>query len=169
MSAEAVEGPEELACLLEGEEEATVLHVDGGDFGRPLSAEGVRQTFLRFPDGLRTHRGLEVVGEQSIVIHSGGNPAGHVRVVQVRGLEGCYISDLFTDRTTLVGIYYLFVCAAHRNKGYGSQLIARAKAWAREKGSSGLFVNVLEENTQGVGFYTKLGFRPSPVRIQKSG
>lgn len=83
-------------------------------------------------------------GYQPMVLHvldEAGRPVG--------GLLGFALFDwLFVE--------LLFVPEAARGQGMGSQLIARAEAFAREQGLAGVWLDTF--SFQAPGFYEKLGY-----------
>ena len=59
----------------------------------------------------------------------------------------CYIMDII-------------VTEKHRNKGFGTELMFSAKAWAKEQGCSFVNLDVLANNPRAIRLYGKLGFMP---------
>ncbi len=59
----------------------------------------------------------------------------------------CYIMDVI-------------VTEAHRNKGFGTDLMNAAKDWAKEQNCSFINLDVLTTNTNAIALYEKLGFIP---------
>ena len=64
--------------------------------------------------------------------------------------------------------YYAFVedisvAAAYRGKGVGTQLMERAKAWAREKALGGLALETQDNNLLACRFYQKCGMEIGAV------
>ncbi|MBX9571181.1 MAG: GNAT family N-acetyltransferase [Candidatus Obscuribacterales bacterium] len=61
----------------------------------------------------------------------------------------------------------LIVLPEHRKGGTGQKLIKAAEDYAREQGSSALFLNVLAENKLARTFYEKEGFKEYDLRLRK--
>ena len=57
----------------------------------------------------------------------------------------------------------VFVGPDHRNRGIGRALIASVEEWARQKGASGVSLQVAAANGRGRKFYEELGFREISV------
>ena len=57
----------------------------------------------------------------------------------------------------------VFVDPDHRNRGIGRALIASVEEWARQKGASGVSLQVAAANGRGRKFYGDLGFREISV------
>jgi len=91
-------------------------------------------------------------------VRAAGRPTGyqpmalHIRDATgapVGGLFGCAVFDwLFVD--------LLYVPEALRGAGIGSELIARAEAFARQRGLVGVWLDTY--SFQARGFYEKLGY-----------
>ena len=56
----------------------------------------------------------------------------------------------------------LIVAAAGRHRGHGSRLLARAEAWARERGLSRLVIYSAGERVDAHAFYSGAGYRAMP-------
>ena len=57
----------------------------------------------------------------------------------------------------------VFVEPDHRNRGMGRALLQSVEAWAREKGASGVSLQVAAANARARKFYEDLGFREISV------
>ncbi|MGF1470853.1 MAG: GNAT family N-acetyltransferase [Rubrobacteraceae bacterium] len=53
----------------------------------------------------------------------------------------------------------VYVAAEYRSLGVGRALLRNVEAWAREKGASGISLQVAAANHRGRAFYERLGFR----------
>jgi GNAT superfamily N-acetyltransferase len=59
----------------------------------------------------------------------------------------------------LFGLFDLVTHPAHRRRGYGTQLIAGLIGWARERGATTCYLQVVQDNHPARALYHKLGFR----------
>lgn len=57
----------------------------------------------------------------------------------------------------------VYVTPEHRSQGIGKAFIERVKNWSREKGASGVSLQVAAANGRGRSFYQNLGFREVSV------
>ena len=57
----------------------------------------------------------------------------------------------------------IFVEEGHRSLGIGRALVESVRAWAEERGSSGISLQVAAANGRGRSFYENLGFREVSV------
>lgn len=65
-------------------------------------------------------------------------------------------------------LHWVFVEEAHRNLGYGKQLIEIAQSWIERKNPIGIELYVNESNQQAKTLYQKLGFFLSDQRMLKT-
>ncbi len=57
----------------------------------------------------------------------------------------------------------VYVAPEHRSRGIGASLVERVKEWSKEKGASGVSLQVAAANERGRSFYQDLGFREVSV------
>lgn len=57
----------------------------------------------------------------------------------------------------------VYVVQEHRSRGIGKALVERVKSWSREKGATGVSLQVAAANERGRDFYRDLGFREVSV------
>lgn len=72
--------------------------------------------------------------------------------------------------TVMVGVdghrawlYYLAVAPASQRGGFGSELVAAAEQWARERGAPKVMLMVRTDNADALGFYAGLGYELNDV------
>lgn len=58
-----------------------------------------------------------------------------------------------------VGLFDIVTSEAHRNRGYGEQLILNILKWAKENGARLGYLQVLQDNPPANRLYAKLGYR----------
>lgn len=65
-------------------------------------------------------------------------------------------------------IYELIVLPEYRSKGYGKQLLDKAKDWTKSRNLSSIELNVLSNNYNARAFYEKVGFEEYQIKLRKS-
>lgn len=112
------------------------------------------------PDPARQRRGLEALladPERCAVLlaEAGGAVAGVVTaqllVSTAEGGPAVLVEDLVVEE-------------ARRGEGLGRALLDAAAAWARARGATRLQLLVDEANGPAIGFYRRLGWRPTQLR-----
>jgi len=71
-------------------------------------------------------------------------------------------SPTFLPRTW-ASVDDVFVEPAYRNRGIGRALLRSVRAWAQERGTDGISLQVAAANARGRKFYEDLGFREISV------
>lgn len=61
----------------------------------------------------------------------------------------------------------IFVEPSHRGNGLGRELLGRAEAWAREKGSNGIWLNVGGGNDAALHLYRSQGYDVATLHMRK--
>src|SRR5918997_5994855 len=90
-----------------------------------------------------TARFLDEPGSHLLVGYVDGEPAGFVSGVEVT----------HPDKGTEMFLYELAVDEAHRRRGHGRALVEALAALARERGCTGMFVFVDDDNEAGPAPY----------------
>ncbi|HEX5781279.1 MAG TPA: GNAT family N-acetyltransferase [Solirubrobacteraceae bacterium] len=133
----------EIRALGPGDDEAVVAaqHL----FDGPAKAEA-------------TARFLAEPGSHLLVGYVEGEPAGFVSGVEVT----------HPDKGTEMFLYELAVDEAHRRRGHGRALIGALATLARERGCTGMFVFVDDDNEAGRAVYRSAGGRDEskPVMVE---
>jgi ribosomal protein S18 acetylase RimI-like enzyme len=62
-------------------------------------------------------------------------------------------------------VYYLAVRHAHRRRGLGRRMMQEAESWLRARGAVKLHLMVRTGNPDTLGFYRKIGYEDSDVRV----
>jgi ribosomal protein S18 acetylase RimI-like enzyme len=62
-------------------------------------------------------------------------------------------------------VYYLAVDAQYQGEGIGSALMAAAETWLRSRGALKIQLMVRTGNDEALGFYDKIGYEESDVRV----
>jgi ribosomal protein S18 acetylase RimI-like enzyme len=94
-----------------------------------------------------TSRFLAEPGSHLLVGYVDGEPAGFVSGVEVT----------HPDKGTELFLYELAVDEAHRRRGHGRALVEALAALARERGCTGMFVFVDDDNEAGRAAYRSAG------------
>ena len=94
-----------------------------------------------------TARFLAEPGSHLLVAYAGDEPVGFVSGVEVT----------HPDKGTEMFLYELAVDEAHRRRGYARALIRALAELARERGCSGMFVFVDDDNEPGRAAYRSAG------------
>jgi ribosomal protein S18 acetylase RimI-like enzyme len=84
---------------------------------------------------------------EALVVEVGGAPVGTVS---------------FNEHQEFAGLLHLFafdVAEPFRNRGIGTQLVAAIESAARDKGLTGVYLEVNVENQDAIRLYERLGFR----------
>jgi ribosomal protein S18 acetylase RimI-like enzyme len=97
-------------------------------------------------------------------------PGSHLLVGYVDGAPAAFVSGVevtHPDKDTEMLLYELAVDEPLRRRGYGRALIAALAALARERGCSGMFVLVDDDNEAGRAAYASAGGREAsrPVMV----
>lgn len=115
------------------------------------TAPGAERTMRRFLADLARNRYaflfVATAGDQTV-----GFISGELR-------EG---SPTFLPKTW-ASVDDVFVERGHRSLGIGHALLKNVEEWARERGASGVSLQVAAANTRGRKFYEDLGFREISV------
>lgn len=74
---------------------------------------------------------------------------------QCRGIIGCFIES---SEPTMATVVSMWVAPEARRNGIGDCLVRAAEEWARQRGLTHLFLNVVENNAPAMAFYQKCGF-----------
>jgi ribosomal protein S18 acetylase RimI-like enzyme len=89
-----------------------------------------------------------------------GEPGSHLLLAYVDGEPAGFISGVevtHPDKGTEMFLYELAVDEAHRRRGHARALIGALEALARERGCSGMFVFVDDDNEVGRAAYRSAG------------
>ena len=105
-----------------------------------------------------TARFLAEPGSHLLVGYVDGEPAGFVSGVEVT----------HPDKGTELFLYELAVDEAHRRRGHARALVEALAAVARERGCTGMFVFVDDDNEAGRATYRSAGGRDAsrPVMVE---
>jgi ribosomal protein S18 acetylase RimI-like enzyme len=132
------------------------------DFERELEPDRVegatiaRRYLLELLDTCQKQPGQLFVAEVE------GRVAGFV-CVWLEGEPESYLTSL----ANYAYISDLVVLPAYRRQGLGSALLARAEAFAKERGAPALRINVLARNAGAWAVYHQAGFRDYEIRLLK--
>ena len=58
-----------------------------------------------------------------------------------------------------MGIFDVVTSAGHRNRGYGTRLIAQLLAWGQANGADHAYLQVMKDNAPALRLYSKFGFK----------
>ena len=86
-------------------------------------------------------------------------PSARLRVVGPDGAVEGYHLTLFRRGSRIARLYSLVVAPHHRGKGIAETLLADAEDVAARNGARALRLEVREDNTRAIRFYTRLGYR----------
>jgi ribosomal protein S18 acetylase RimI-like enzyme len=105
-----------------------------------------------------TARFLAEPGSHLLVAYVDGEPAGFVSGVEVT----------HPDKGTEMFLYELAVDEPHRRRGHARALIAALEALARDRGCTGMFVFVDDDNEAGRAAYRSAGGEDAsrPVMVE---
>jgi ribosomal protein S18 acetylase RimI-like enzyme len=116
------------------------------------------------PDPERQRRGLALLlaapQARVLVAEVDGRVAGMVTAQLVVSTAEGGLSALVED---------LVVEAASRGRGVGRSLLAAAEGWAQERGATRLQLLADRENAPALGFYERLGWRPTQLVCWRRG
>ncbi|MFD3540769.1 GNAT family N-acetyltransferase [Streptomyces sp. NPDC058662] len=119
--------------------------------GRGMSTEAARAKSLADHEALLP-RGQDTPGVTLTVLEAAGALVGHLWLA-ARG-EGSYVYDVVVD-------------PAHRNRGYGRDLMLLAEGQALAAGHRSLGLHVFTDNTPALRLYESLGYRPTSFNYAK--
>lgn len=89
----------------------------------------------------------------ALLATASGEAVGYAVLVRLLKLQ---------DGVRSFDLHHLFVAEAHRGRGVGSALVARAAVQARSERCATLSVAAAADNVAAARFYAKLGFAPRP-------
>ncbi|MDX2271290.1 MAG: GNAT family N-acetyltransferase [Cyanobacteriota bacterium] len=84
---------------------------------------------------------------------------------------GCLWIGTSLDQITGKSVGYMFMLRVdpdHRRRGLGRTLLLAGETWARQKGLSGLCLQVFASNQTAIGLYTQTGFVTQGFWLGKS-
>ena len=64
-------------------------------------------------------------------------------------------------------IYEIIILPEYRFKGYGTELISKAKEWAKLRNLTSIELNVLNNNYSARAFYENVGFEEYQIKMRK--
>eukprot|EP00959_Pyramimonas_sp_CCMP1952_P400950 8401576-Pyramimonas_sp.AAC.1 len=76
-----------LATWLVAESDALQLAMDGGDFGRPVSEEGIQNKWLGMSEWCREERSRELLSHQVFTARQKGCAIGHIEVGVMKSID----------------------------------------------------------------------------------
>ena len=79
-------------------------------------------------------------------------------LVTVRGREQAVACGLGVIEGAYFGLFDIFTAPEHRNRGYGTGLVAGMLEWAKGNGAQHAYLQVMEENVGARRLYGRLGF-----------
>ncbi len=132
-----------------------------------------RDLFLReHPKSLASAQKLTAeqaqrAAEQELSQHlpDGQKTAGHFFYVLYEGNEK--IAHLWLgQKASAMFIYDIYVLPAHRNRGFGSQLLDWVRQHASESGANALWLHVFGDNQAAVAFYQRAGFFATNISMR---
>ena len=105
-----------------------------------------------------TARFLAEPGSHLLVAYVDGEPVGFVSGIEVT----------HPDKGTEMFLYELAVDEAHRRRGHARALVGALEALARERGCTGMFVFVDDDNEAGRAAYRSAGGRDAsrPIMVE---
>eukprot|EP00756_Hemistasia_phaeocysticola_P004151 Hpha_TRINITY_DN12658_c0_g1::TRINITY_DN12658_c0_g1_i1::g.49567::m.49567 len=142
-----------LSRWLAADDPVNAFHCDNGDFGRPLTPEGVQKCW----DGLAETS--PVTSRTAYLVLADGEPAGHIEVHSQALVDPsnawCHWSGV--PRFSLLA--YVYVLPKFRGAGVGSRMVKRATQVAFETHKAQKVLLMLEErNLPLLRFYSRLGY-----------
>ena len=121
-----------------------------------VSIQMVRNSLAEQTAKFRAEHG--VTNQVFIARSIDGKEAGYVWVGQVK--------SAFTGETQ-AHILNLFVVDDFRGRGIGTQLMAKAEEWARQRKLKRIGLSVAVHNTDALGLYQKLKYTTETLRLFK--
>jgi GNAT superfamily N-acetyltransferase len=84
---------------------------------------------------------------------------------QVAGMANALISISTAQGTRVLVLEDVIISAAHRAGGLGRRLVEHVCAWAKAEGMTRVTLLADQDNGPALGFYERLGFGPSAMRV----
>eukprot|EP01061_Rhynchopus_euleeides_P002250 TRINITY_DN1172_c0_g2_i1.p1 TRINITY_DN1172_c0_g2~~TRINITY_DN1172_c0_g2_i1.p1 ORF type:complete len:190 (+),score=37.62 TRINITY_DN1172_c0_g2_i1:162-731(+) len=166
------DNPETLYALLKEETDEVLTDIDGGDFGRPLTPEGIGAWWRVGLPELKTRAGSAIEEHARFTVFAEGTCVGHVEMLLSR-LEHIEDPVPLTKRNLTVGqlvgsLMIVYVAAGHRNKGIGSEMVRQAVQHGVAKGAVVRVLCALR-NEPATRFYHRAGLRDTVGLLTKQG
>ncbi|MBL1210486.1 GNAT family N-acetyltransferase [Geminocystis sp. GBBB08] len=132
------------AQWLNSETEEILQFIDGGDLGRPITAEAIA--------------------------YINQIPIGHIEIIIVRNLQDDHNqwNQLYQGKIWSL-CCYLYVVPEQRAKGYGTQIVKQACDQAINDGADLVSLIVAKDNHRARKFYHNVGFTETHTTMIKSG
>lgn len=161
---------ERLATWLSAEDPAVLLAVDGGDFGRPISAAGISERWSGFVRHCRTERARDALVHRAFAAKVGGTACGHVEIAVMRSIDtGHNPVNAFCGLEPFALLLYIYIIPARRGLGLGTTMVRLACEEALRAGAARVVLIVKEDNLGARRFYARVGFKDTGVNVQKAG
>lgn len=174
VSAAAHDSSQILAAWLNAEHEQVQLAVDGGDFGRPITAEGIRDTWSNLGSWVHSNRGRRLIEQQTCLAYSEeGSPFGHVELNVMLALDGDNnpINRFCGTEHAFAILGNIIMSPSVRRRGLGTHMIRQACQHAFQLPSQPTRVVLLvkEDYSEARRFYRRAGFVDTDLTMAKGG
>mmetsp|Transcript_86062 Transcript_86062/g.278532 ORF Transcript_86062/g.278532 Transcript_86062/m.278532 type:complete len:208 (-) Transcript_86062:104-727(-) len=159
-----------LAGWLAAESEAVQSAVDGGDFGRPISADGVQTKWSGMLEWCRTERARELLDHRVFAARRGDCTCGHVEVAVMKSIDLAHNPvNTFCGLQPFALLLYIYVLPECRGQGVGIAMVKEACECACRTQATQIVLIVQETNTRARRFYARIGFSETGVSVEKMG
>ena len=154
------------------EDERTLEFIDGGSWGRPITAQAIERQwdYSIQKQYLKEHRGRDLLWHGVFSAYLDSQALGHVEVVTLRNIDDEFseINPLYVGQ--LWGMLLnLYVVGDMQNMGYGSQILRSACDIGFKQGADVMALIVSEENEKARRFYQKNGFIDTGFYVMRQG
>jgi len=159
-----------LTKWLVAESDAVQLAVDGGDFGRPVSEEGVQNKWSGMSEWCREERSRELLSQQVFTARQSGCAIGHIEVGVMKSIDVAHNPvNAYCGLEPFALLLYIYVLPQRRGLGVGTAMVREACECARHTVAKQVVLIVAETNTKARRFYSRVGFRETGVSVEKMG
>lgn len=158
-----------LAEWLVAESDAVQVAVDGGDFGRPLSEEGVQSKWSGFSEWNRKERSRELLNHLVFTARQRGCSIGHIEVLVVKSIDTAHPVNEWCGLEPFAILVYVYVLPQCRGMGIGAAMVREACECARHTVAKKVVLLVAETNTKARRFYSRIGFFETGASVEKTG
>ena len=151
-----------LCALMSAEDEEVQFNIDGGQFGRPVTVDGIHKKWAGWEKWVLENRRRETVQHEVLFGEIDGVPCGYMELNVCRSVGEDPVNDHCGTR--LFGlIAYVIVQKDKRSQGIGSEMIRSAALRALDFGAELVVMNVHQDNVRAKALYHKIGFTDTPV------